>query len=58
VVPLELCKVIPGQLYKKKLPEELIRDMVRASVVKPQDRRGMIEQEVDAFLSFMFLMMY
>jgi eukaryotic translation initiation factor 2C len=52
IVPLELCSVRPGQLYKRKLPEELTRDMVGFSAVKPQERQRMILQEVSTFSPF------
>jgi hypothetical protein len=54
IVPLELCRVKPGQLYRKKLPEELTRDMVEFSAVRPQDRQRMIQQAVRFFFSFPF----
>jgi hypothetical protein len=44
--------VRPGQLYKRKLPEELTRDMVGFSAVKPQERQRMILQEVSTFSPF------
>lgn len=38
IVPIELCTVIEGQLYKKKLPNHLTADAVRFSTLKPGDR--------------------
>jgi len=52
IVPLELCSIRPGQLYRRKLPEELTRDMVSFSAVKPQERYRMILQEVGFFFPF------
>ncbi|KIM49646.1 hypothetical protein M413DRAFT_113312 [Hebeloma cylindrosporum] len=51
VVPLELCRVLPGQLYKKKLPEELTKEMVTFSSVRPHDRQRMIQAEALNFRS-------
>ncbi|KAF8184911.1 Piwi domain-containing protein [Mycena galopus ATCC 62051] len=38
VVPLELCAMIPGQLYKKKLPPDATASVVSFAALKP-DRR-------------------
>ncbi|KNZ75349.1 Protein argonaute-3 [Termitomyces sp. J132] len=38
VVPAEACTVLPGQLYKKKIPDHLTKAMVDFATVKPADR--------------------
>lgn len=38
VVPVEECVVLPGQLYKKKIPDHLTKAMVDFATVKPADR--------------------
>ncbi|KAG6889711.1 hypothetical protein C0992_004340 [Termitomyces sp. T32_za158] len=38
VVPAEYCVVLPGQLYKKKIPDHLTKAMVDFATVKPADR--------------------
>ena len=51
VIPAELCQVIPGQLYKRKIPEYLTSKVVDFSKIKPQDRRRKIIQSVCMFSS-------
>jgi eukaryotic translation initiation factor 2C len=46
VIPAELCEVIPGQLYKRKVPEYLTAKVVDFAKVKPQDRFRKITQSV------------
>ncbi|KAH9483636.1 Protein argonaute-3 [Psilocybe cubensis] len=43
VVPLELCELEFGQLFKRKLPDELTADMVRFSAMRPQERLRKIQ---------------
>ncbi|KAG6820560.1 hypothetical protein H0H93_015080 [Arthromyces matolae] len=38
VVPAEFCYVLPGQLYKKKIPDHLTKAMVDFATVKPDNR--------------------
>ncbi|KAG6832694.1 hypothetical protein H0H92_012266 [Tricholoma furcatifolium] len=38
VVPAELCTVLPGQLYRRKIPDHLTRDMVEFATVHPAER--------------------
>jgi RNA recognition motif of the spliceosomal PrP8 len=48
VIPAELCEVIPGQLYKRKVqvPEYLTAKVVEFAKIKPQDRFRKISQSV------------
>ena len=46
VIPAELCEVIPGQLYKRKVPEYLTAKVVDFAKIKPQDRFRKISQSV------------
>jgi eukaryotic translation initiation factor 2C len=48
VIPAELCEVIPGQLYKRKVqvPEYLTAKVVKFAKIKPQDRFRKISQSV------------
>ena len=52
VIPAELCQVIPGQLYKRKVPEYLTAKVVEFSKIKPQDRFRKISQSVRFSLRF------
>ncbi|KAJ7197205.1 argonaute-like protein [Mycena pura] len=38
IVPAELCDVIPGQLYKKRLPSAATSDAVTFATLRPRDR--------------------
>ncbi|KAK7023907.1 Argonaute-like protein [Favolaschia claudopus] len=38
IIPAELCKIIPGQLYKKRLPPTATSDAVDFATMRPQDR--------------------
>jgi eukaryotic translation initiation factor 2C len=49
VIPAELCQVIPGQLYKRKVPEYLTAKVVDFAKIKPQDRFRKISQSVEAY---------
>jgi len=49
VIPAELCQVIPGQLYKRKVPEYLTAKVVEFAKIKPQDRFRKITQSVEAY---------
>ncbi|KAJ7121276.1 hypothetical protein C8R43DRAFT_959621 [Mycena crocata] len=42
VIPLELCEMIPGQLYKKKLPPKATPQLVKFATLKPDKRLQMI----------------
>jgi eukaryotic translation initiation factor 2C len=53
VIPAELCRVIPGQLYKRKVPEYLTAKVVEFAKIKPQDRFRKISQSVSFLLSFL-----
>jgi eukaryotic translation initiation factor 2C len=46
VIPAELCQVVPGQLYKRKVPEHLTAKVVDFAKIKPQDRFRKITQSV------------
>ncbi|PPQ82370.1 hypothetical protein CVT25_008331 [Psilocybe cyanescens] len=43
IIPLELCEIEHGQLFKRKIPEELTSDMVRFSTMKPHVRLEKIQ---------------
>ncbi|KAG7096702.1 hypothetical protein E1B28_004116 [Marasmius oreades] len=43
ILPLEICTVKPGQLYKRKLPEELTSAMVDFTKLDPANRLMMIQ---------------
>jgi len=49
VIPAELCQVIPGQLYKRKVPEYLTAKVVEFAKIKPQDRFRKIAQSAEAY---------
>lgn len=39
---MEVCRVVPGQIYKKKVPSNLTKDVVDFATKKPQDRLSAI----------------
>jgi len=49
VIPAEFCQVIPGQLYKRKVPESLTAKVVDFAKIRPQDRFRKITQSVEAY---------
>lgn len=51
VVPMELCNVEPGQLYKHKVPESVTPQMVKFSTMKPFDRLAKIVAGVRIYYS-------
>ncbi|EJD46394.1 hypothetical protein AURDEDRAFT_18349, partial [Auricularia subglabra TFB-10046 SS5] len=44
VVPLELCHVVPGQLYKGVAPPEVMQMTVKTASQKPRARLDAIKQ--------------
>lgn len=38
IVPLELCDVVPGQFYKKRLPAHLTSEAVSFGTTRPEAR--------------------
>ncbi|OBZ75793.1 Protein argonaute-1 [Grifola frondosa] len=46
VFPAELCTVVPGQAYKKKLPPELQDTLVKFATQRPSDRLQQIKDAV------------
>jgi hypothetical protein len=51
VIPAALCQDIPGQLYKRKVPEYLTMKVVHFAKIKSQDWIMKISQSVSLFLS-------
>ena len=46
VIPAEFCKVIPGQVYRKKIPVEAQRGFLEFATQKPDVRFRAIEGAV------------
>ncbi|KZT69027.1 Piwi-domain-containing protein [Daedalea quercina L-15889] len=46
VIPAELCRVLPGQLYRKKIPPEMGADFLKFATQKPDARLKAIEDAV------------
>jgi eukaryotic translation initiation factor 2C len=44
VFPAEVCTVVEGQIYKKKVPQELTSHVVKFATCKPEDRLRTIQQ--------------
>ncbi|KIM87566.1 hypothetical protein PILCRDRAFT_815121 [Piloderma croceum F 1598] len=44
VFPAEVCTVVEGQIYKKKVPQELTSHVVKFATSKPEDRLRTIKQ--------------
>ncbi|KAK7049273.1 hypothetical protein VNI00_005874 [Paramarasmius palmivorus] len=42
IVPMELCDVVPGQLYKKRIPDAFTATAVGFATLSPQDRLAWI----------------
>ncbi|XP_062173160.1 protein argonaute 5-like [Alnus glutinosa] len=45
-LPMELCKISPGQRYSKRLNERQVTNLLRATCQRPQDRQNSINQMV------------
>lgn len=45
VIPAELCTIPGGQIYKKKVPDELTPEVVNFATQRPDARLRMIEQK-------------
>lgn len=43
ILPMELCKIEPNQLFKKAIPEWAIREMVRHATLKPAQKMQRIQ---------------
>lgn len=46
-LPLELCSIVPGQRYSRKLDEEQTAAMIKITCVKPQDRMNRITKGIN-----------
>lgn len=46
VIPAELCEVVPGQLYRKKIPADMGATFVRFSTQRPDVRMKSIQDAV------------
>jgi hypothetical protein len=47
VIPAEACVILPGQLYKKKIPEELYgKSALAFATMKPSERIGTIQRGI------------
>ncbi|KAJ7737366.1 argonaute-like protein [Mycena metata] len=44
LIPLEFCKVLPGQLVRKEIPDDKKSDLVSFATMKPKDRLDSIRQ--------------
>ncbi|KAJ3552095.1 hypothetical protein NM688_g4338 [Phlebia brevispora] len=42
LIPLEMCEVLPGQIMRKQVPDDKVKDVVQFSTKKPQDRLASI----------------
>ncbi|KAF5324863.1 hypothetical protein D9611_004538 [Ephemerocybe angulata] len=49
IVPMELCKIEPGQFYKKALPENVQSRVLTLSTMKPVDKMSEISKAVNSF---------
>uniref|UniRef100_A0A0W0FZP2 Uncharacterized protein n=1 Tax=Moniliophthora roreri TaxID=221103 RepID=A0A0W0FZP2_MONRR len=54
IVPLELCEVKPGQLYKKKLPQGLTESAQSFATMKPNERMSHIEGQKSPIPEFIY----
>jgi hypothetical protein len=44
VVPAEMCTIVPGQFYKKKLPQNLMEKTRDFATMRPEKRLDIIRQ--------------
>lgn len=51
VIPAELCDVVPGQLYRKKIPADMGADFLRFATQKPAARLKSIVDAVSGTVS-------
>ncbi|KAF9055354.1 argonaute-like protein [Hymenopellis radicata] len=47
LIPLELCKVAPGQIMRKQVPSHLTKDVLTFATKRPSDRRESIRQGLE-----------
>ncbi|KAG2670879.1 hypothetical protein I3843_14G106300 [Carya illinoinensis] len=45
-LPMELCKIVAGQRYSKRLNEKQVTNLLRATCQRPQQREGSIKEMV------------
>jgi eukaryotic translation initiation factor 2C len=49
VYPAEVCQILPGQFYKKKIPEELAgKAVLDFATMRPAQRLDLINKGIDA----------
>ncbi|KAF7789470.1 hypothetical protein EIP86_000416 [Pleurotus ostreatoroseus] len=46
LIPMELCEILPGQMMRKQIPPNKVKDVVRFSTKKPQDRLDSIRSAI------------
>ncbi|KAI0670510.1 Piwi domain-containing protein [Trametes maxima] len=46
IIPAEFCEIVPGQLYRKKIPPEAQREFLQFATQKPRERMRDIENSV------------
>lgn len=46
IIPAEFCQIVPGQVYRKKLPPETQKDFLGFSTQKPAERLRDIQNAV------------
>ncbi|KAJ2932197.1 hypothetical protein H1R20_g4884, partial [Candolleomyces eurysporus] len=49
IVPMELCRIAPEQIYKKQLPEGSRDAMVRFSTLRPDDKKRRIQSVSESY---------
>ncbi|PPQ67563.1 hypothetical protein CVT24_002843, partial [Panaeolus cyanescens] len=55
IVPLELCEVERGQLYKKKLPDAVTPEVVKFASLRPAEKRDNIKRAINLYSSSEFV---
>lgn len=55
VFPAEVCEVLPGQVYKKRLDPMDMQEFLKSSVMKPQARMDAIVEAVSGRVSDLHL---
>jgi eukaryotic translation initiation factor 2C len=49
IYPAEICQILPGQFYKKKIPEEVSgKAVLDFATIRPAQRLDLIKKGIDA----------
>ena len=46
IIPAEFCRIVPGQLFKKKIPPQLQAEFLKFATQRPDQRLRAIQKAV------------